>query len=126
MLRYRPMITWGVWLQHTTGWASSARDIEDQRRDLRILGPEPESHLTAFRMAAIRSARLQLADMDLHAVKAKGAARVGRGAPQLLIVDEIPLEEDDRGARHRGARAIAHLALDDAAVVEGDIGVPAR
>ena len=29
-----------------------------------------------------------------------------------------------RGAGHRRARAVAHLALDDAVVVEGDVDVP--
>src|SRR5712671_1361385 len=105
--------------------ASSARRRNDQRRHLRVLGAEPKPQLTAFGMLAILGARLQLSDMDLHAVKAKGAVRVGRGAPQLLVIDEIALEEDDRGARHRSARAVAYLAFDDAAVVEGDIDVPA-
>src|SRR5262249_51527709 len=36
----------------------------------------------------------------------------------------VALEEDDRGARHRCARAVVHLPFDDAAVVESDIDVP--
>src|SRR5438132_817982 len=63
--------------------------------------------------------------MNLHAVKTVGAVGIGHGALLLLIVDEVALEEDDRGTRHRSACAVAHLALDDATIVEGDIDVPA-
>src|ERR671913_2047473 len=62
--------------------------------------------------------------MGLHIGEAVDALRVGRGALLFLVIDEVALEEDDRGARHRRARPVLHLALDDAVVVEGDIDVP--
>src|SRR5260370_38238142 len=63
--------------------------------------------------------------MNLHAVKTVGTVDIGHGALLLLIIDEVALEEDDRSAWHRSAHAVAHLAFDDAAVVEGDQDIPA-
>src|SRR5260370_25642573 len=63
--------------------------------------------------------------MNLHAVKTVGTVDIGHGALLLLIIDEVALEEDDRSAWHRSAHAVAHLAFDDAAVVEGDKDIPA-
>src|SRR4030095_9148871 len=84
----------------------------------------PRARLPPFRLPAVGGARLELADMGLHVGEAIEALRVGRGALLLLVIDEVALEEDDRGARHRRARLIAHLALDEAVVVEGDVDVP--